>query len=144
MASLDRAYGTRGAVTALATAMVAGAVHGTFAQVFDLLWVKILIGMAGSVVLIIAGVNSARRSWWGTLSLALLMVAVFFAARWSCWAVMTGGVTELMVFLRTPPPMWPEYLAAAGVSLVWIVELVSMCVPAIFGCIAGHERVEAK
>lgn len=144
MASLDRAYGTRGAIIALAMAAVAGAVHGTFAQVFDLLWVKILIGMAGSIVLMIAGVNSARRSWWGTISLPLLMVVVFFIARWSCWAIMTGGVTELTVFLTTPPPMLPEYLAAVGISLFWIVELLAMCVPAMFGCIAGHEREAVK
>ncbi len=144
MASLDRAYGTRGAIIALAMAAVAGAVHGTFAQVLDFLWVKILIGVAGSIVLMIAGVNSARRSRWGTISLALLMAVVFFTARWSCWAIMTGGVTELTVFLKTPPPMWPEYLAAAGISLFWIVELVSMCIPTMFGCIAGHERGAAK
>ena len=86
MASLDRAYGTRGAAIALAMAAVAGAVHGTFAQTFDVLWVKLLIGLAGSIVLIMAGVISARRSWWGAISLALLMAGTFFVTRWSCWA----------------------------------------------------------
>ena len=143
MASLDRAYGTRGVVIALTMSAVAGAVHGTFAQSFDFLWVKILVGMAGSIVLGIAGVISARRSWWGAIMLALLMGVLFFVSRWSCWAIMTGGVTEATRFLVTPPYLWPEYLAAAGISVFWILETISMCIPAMFGCYVGHEQGES-
>lgn len=140
MASLDRAYGIRGVVIALTMATVAGAVHGTLAQAFDILWVKIVIGMAGSIVLVMAGVISARRSWWGTIALGVSMGVLFFVARWSCWAVMAGGPSEAMVFLTTAPLVLPQYLAAAGIRIFWIVEAVSMCVPAMFGCVAGHER----
>ena len=144
MASLDRAYGVRGAAIALAMAAVAGAVHGTFAQAFDVLWVKLLIGLAGSIVLIMAGVISARRSWWGTVSLALLMAGTFFVTRWSCWAVMQGGWAGLAALMTTPPQRWPEFLVVAGISAFWTVELIAMCIPAMFGCIAGHERAEAE
>ncbi len=140
MASLDRAYGYRGAIIAVAMATVAGGVHGTFAQAFDWLSVKILVGIAGSIVLIMAGVISARQSWWGTISLGLLMGAMFFLARWTCWALMTGGTVEAGTFLTTPPLMWPDYLAAGGISTFWIVEAVSMIVPAMIGCVTGHER----
>lgn len=140
MASLDRAYGIRGAVIAVSMAAVAGAVHGTFAQAFDWLAVKILVGVAGSIVLIMAGVISARQSWWGTISLGLFMGGLFFLARWTCWSLMEGGTAGAGSFLSTPPFLWPEYLAAAGISTFWIVEAVSMCVPAMIGCVTGHER----
>lgn len=143
MASLDRAYGTRGAVIALTMAVIAGAVHGTFAQALDFLWVKVLVGMAGSVVLIVAGVISARRSWWGTITLALLMGVLFFVARWSCWAIMAGGLAEASKFLTTLPNLWPGYLAAAGISAFWSLEAISMCIPAMFGCYVGQEHEEA-
>ena len=140
MASLDRAYGYRGAIIAVAMATVAGAVHGTFAQAFDFVAVKVLVGVAGSIVLIMAGVISARQSWWGTISLGLAMGAVFFLARWTCWALMTGGAGEAATLLTTSPSMWPEYLAAAGITTFWIVEAISMFVPAMIGCVTGHER----
>ncbi len=140
MASLDRAYGYRGAIIAVAMATVAGAVQGTFAQAFDWIAIKVLVGIAGSIVLIMAGVISARQSWWGTISLGLLMGALFFLSRWTCWALMTGGAVEAGTFLTTPPFMWPDYLAAAGISTFWIVEAVSMFVPAMIGCVIGHER----
>ena len=140
MASLDRAYGFRGAIIAVSMATVAGAVHGTFAQTFDWLGVKLLVGLAGSIVLIMAGVISARQTWWGTIALGFAMGLLFFLARWTCWALLTGGAVEAENFLTTPPLMWPEYLAAAGISTFWIVEAVSMRVPAMIGCVTGHER----
>jgi len=140
MASLDRAYGYRGAIIAVSMATVAGAVHGTFAQTFDWFGIKLLVRIAGSIVLIMAGVISARQTWWGTISLGLAMGLVFFLARWTCWAMLMGGSSEAGTFLSTPPFMWPEYLAAAGISTFWIVEAVSMCVPAMIGCVTGHER----
>lgn len=143
MASLDRAYGTRGAAIALTMAVTAGAVHGTFAHVFDLLWAKILVGMSGSIILVIAGLISARRSWWGATTLALLMGVLFFLGRWTCWAIMDGGVSEASEFLTTAPYLWPGYLAAAGISAFWRLEAISMCIPAMFGCYVGHEHGEA-
>ncbi|MGD1925448.1 MAG: hypothetical protein ACFB03_14870 [Paracoccaceae bacterium] len=140
MASLDRAYGARGALIAVSMAAVAGAVHGTFAHAFDFVATKVLIGVAGSVVLIMAGVISARQSWASTIALGLTMGAVFFLGRWTCWALMEGGVPEAAVFLTTAPWMWPGFLEAAGISGYWIVEAVSMCVPAMIGCVTGHER----
>lgn len=140
MASLDRAYGIRGAVIAISMAAVAGGVHGTFAQSFDWLAVKIIVGVAGSIVLIMAGVISARQSWWGTISLGLTMGGVFFLSRWTCWSLMDGGTVGASNFLTTTPFMWPDYLAAEGISTFWIVEAVSMCVPAMIGCVTGHER----
>ena len=61
MPSLERAYGIRGAVIAVSMATVAGVVHGVMAATFGILAVKLAVGLAGSIVLIIAGVVSARR-----------------------------------------------------------------------------------
>ncbi|MEM7742499.1 MAG: hypothetical protein AAF409_02210 [Pseudomonadota bacterium] len=144
MASLNRAYGARGAAIALALASVVGLVHGTMAASFDYLGVKIGVGVAGAVMMIIAGVVSARRSVLAALATGLAMGCVFFVVRWAAWATIVGGPTELMTFFGTTPWGWPAYLSARGISGFWIVEATSMTIPALVGCIAGQERTEDR
>lgn len=139
MPSLDRAYGFKGAIIAIIMAAIAGAVHGVMAATFDVLVAKVAVGLAGSIVRIIAGVVSARKSFWGAAGVGLAMGTVFFVLRWGCWALMVG---DLASFLATPPWGWPGYLDAAGISAFWRVEAVSMFVPAMIGCLAGQERAE--
>ncbi|MEM1297947.1 MAG: hypothetical protein AAGH68_01615 [Pseudomonadota bacterium] len=140
MPSLDRAYGFKGAVIAVSMAVVAGAVHGVMAATFDVLAVKLIVGLAGSIVLIIAGVVSARRSLWGAIATGLLMGSFFFLTRWMCWSVMTGGGEALVGFLSAGPLGWAAWLEAAGITTFWLVEAISMFVPAMIGCVAGQER----
>lgn len=142
MPSLERAYGIKGATIAVSMAVVAGAVHGVMAATFDVLPVKVAIGLAGSIILIIAGVVSARRSLWGALSTGILMGCCFFLFRWGCWSLMTGGGAGLAAFFAAGPLGWGAWLAEAGISGFWLVEAVSMFVPALVGCIAGQERPE--
>ena len=88
MASLERAYGVRGAVIALSLAAIAGGVHGVMAASFDYLALKIAVGIAGAVVLIMAGAISARQSVWGAVCIGLSMGAVFFLVKdISKWSV---------------------------------------------------------
>ena len=142
MPSLERAYGIKGATIAVSMAVVAGAVHGVMAATFDVLPVKLAVGLAGSIILIIAGVVSARRSLWGALATGLLMGCCFFLVRWACWSLMTGGSAGLSGFFGAGPLEWGTWLSAAGISGFWRVEAVSMFVPALIGCIAGQERPE--
>lgn len=140
MASLDRAYGYRGAAIALGMAVVAGGVHGVISWQFDFLVVKIGIGLAGALVLIMAGAISARQAMFSALGLGVLMGLFFFLCRWSCWSLMDAGMDGLRSFLTTPPWQWPDYLDARGISGFWIFEAVSMFVPALIGCYVGQER----
>lgn len=140
MASLDRAYGYRGAIIALAMAGTAGVVQGTFAQVFDVLWLKLITGLAAVVVLIMAGAISARRSLISAVGLGVLMGLCFFFCRWLAWGLVRGGMDEAVDMALMTPIGWPAYLAAAGISGFWIAEATSMFVPAIAGCVMGHER----
>lgn len=130
----------RGAVTAAGMAIVAGAVHGVIAAGFDVLWVKLAIGTAGAVVLIMAGAISARRTVAGAVLLGLSMAVLFFSARWGGWSLMQGGFSQLGAFLATPPWAWARYLSDAGISGLWVVELTSMLIPALLGCLVGQER----
>lgn len=82
-------------------ATVAGFVHGVMAAEFDHLAVKLSVGMAGAIVMIMAA------------------------------------------FLATPPWGWPAWLAAAGISGLWVVEALSLLGPALFGCFVGQERRRA-
>lgn len=143
MASLDRAYGVRGAAIALAMAAVAGCVHGALAAEFDHLWVKLALGTAGAVVMVMGGATSARQTLAGALGVGFAMGFLFFAARWSAWSLMQGGPAGLAAFLGAPPWGWPGYLARAGVSDFWTVEAVSLLIPALFGCFVGQERRRA-
>lgn len=140
MPSLERAYGIKGAVIAVSMATVAGVVHGVMAATLDVLAVKLAVGLAGSIVLIIAGVVSARRSLWGAIGTGLMMGACFFLMRWMCWSLMTGGIPGFVGFLSAGPLGWPAWLDAAGISTFWLVEAISMFVPAMIGCVAGQER----
>ena len=142
MASLDRAYGLRGAVIALGMAAVAGGVHGVMAWNFDVLGVKIAVGIAGSIVLIMAGAISARQSMISAVALGLVMGALFFLGRWTGWTLMEGGPSETARFFAATPAGWPGYLAAAGISGFWVVEAISMLVPSMIGCVVGQERVD--
>ena len=142
MPSLDRAYGFRGALIALMMAAVAGGVHGVIGAAFDIVVVKILIGFAGAIVLIMAGAISARRWWVSTIALGLSMGALFFVTRWTGWGLMEGGFGLAGAFWTVAPLGWPEFLAARDVSGFWVVEAISLTVPALFGCYVGHERAE--
>ncbi len=142
MPSLDRAYGLRGAAIALGMACVAGGVQGVLAWQFDHLAVKIVVGLSGTLVLIMAGAISARQSLTSALGLGLMMGAGFFLARWIGWALMDGGFGAALDFLATGPPGWPAWLDARGISGFWKFEAVSMFVPALLGCYFGQERAE--
>ena len=142
MASLDRAYGARGALLALGMACVAGGVHGVLANQFDYLAVKIVIGIAGAIVLIMAGAISARQSMASAVVTGLLMGLLFFVCRWVGWSLMEGGINGAVAFLATPPWSWPTFLALAGISGYWTVEAISMLIPALIGCVVGQERPE--
>ncbi len=131
----------RGAAIALGMAGVAGGVHGVMAWNFDILAVKIAVGLAGSIVLIMAGAISARQSMISAVVLGMVMGALFFLARWTGWSLMEGGLPETVRLFSTSPLGWPDYLAAAGISGFWVVEAISMLVPAMIGCIVGQERV---
>ncbi|MFK7941459.1 MAG: hypothetical protein AB8B85_00860 [Paracoccaceae bacterium] len=121
-------------------AAVAGAVHGVMAATFDVLPVKVAIGLAGSIILIIAGVVSARRSLWGALTIGILMGCCFFLSRWGCWSLMTGGLGGFTSFATAGPIGWDAWFEQVGISGFWLVEAISMFVPALVGCIAGQER----
>ena len=123
-------------------ACVAGGVHGVMASQFDYLVVKIVVGIAGAIVLIMAGAISARQSMASAVATGLLMGLLFFVCRWIGWSLMEGGIAGAWAFLATPPWSWPAFLALAGISGYWIVEAVSMLVPAMIGCIVGQERPE--
>lgn len=142
MASLERAYGVRGAVIALSMAAIAGGVHGVMAASLDHLAVKIGVGIAGAIVLIMAGAISARQSVWSAIAIGLGMGALFFLGRWCGWSLITGGVPEAIRFLGAGPLGWPEFLSAAGISRYWTVEAISMLVPAMIGCLVGQERTD--
>lgn len=140
MASLDRAYGHRGALIALGMAVVAGSVQGVLAHEFDNLAAKIALGVANAIVLIMAGAISARRSLAAALGIAVAMAMCVFTARWGGWALMVDGFPGLAAFLGTPPWGWPGYLADRGISPFWTVEAGSMLIPSLIGCYAGYER----
>ena len=140
MASLDRAYGVRGAAIALGIAAVVGSVHGVLAAGFDHLGVKLAVGTAGSIVMLMAGATSARQTLTGALAVGLSMGLLFFVTRWSLWALMESGVEGAAAFLSTPPWGWPRYLREAGISDLWTVELGCLWTPALFGCFVGQER----
>lgn len=140
MPSLDRAYGLRGAGIALGMAAVAGGVQGVLAWQFDYLAVKIVVGMSGVLVLIMAGAISARQHLASALGLGLLMGAAFFLARWIGWALMDAGFAGAADFLMATPIGWPGWLDARGISGFWIFEAMSMFAPALFGCYVGQER----
>lgn len=142
MASLNRAYGMRGAALALGMACVAGGVHGVMAGSFDYLIVKLGVGLAGAIVLIMAGAISARQTMQGAILIGLGMGGLFFASRWICWALVTGGLSTAGDLLTLPPWGWPAFLSAAGISGFWVVEAFSMLIPAMIGCIVGQERPE--
>ena len=142
MPSLDRAYGMRGALIALGMAAVAGGVHGVIGWAGDYLLVKIALGMAGALVLIMAGAISARHGLVNALGLGLAMGALYFVARWTGWSLMENGFGHAAEFLTTLPWRWPVLFDARGISGYWIVEAVSMCVPALIGCYTGQERGE--
>ena len=143
MPSLDRAFGYRGALIALAMAAVAGGVQGVLAWQFDYLVVKIVVGLCGALVLIMAGVISARLSLGAAIGLGLLMGAAFFVARWTGWSLMDGGVAGAADFLARAPLGWPGWLEGRNISSAWIFEAGSMTVTSLFGCYFGHERAPA-
>jgi len=124
-------------------AMVAGGVHGVISWQFDHLAVKIAVGLTGALVLIMAGAISARQAFASALALGVVMGLAFFMARWAGWSLMDGGIEGLTAFATTPPWGWPGYLEGRGISGLWVYEAVSMFVPALLGCYAGQERVEA-
>lgn len=136
MASLDRAYGLRGAAIALGAAALAGLVHGVIASALDLLVLKTLLLAVSIIVLVIAGTVSARRSLATAAIIGLAMALVFFWTRWAGWSVMTDAAR----FASEPPWAWPAYLSGAGVTGLWIAEFTATLSAALFGCMAGHER----
>lgn len=123
-------------------ACVAGGVHGVMAGSFDILVVKLGVGLAGAIVLIMAGAISARQSLVGAVLIGLSMGLLFFVFRWVFWAVVTGGLPRVGDLLSLPPWEWPTFLIAAGISGFWVVEAISMLVPAMIGCLVGQERPE--
>ena len=143
MASLDRAYGYRGAMIALGMALVAGGVQGVLAHEFDYLLVKIAVGLASTLVLIMAGAISARLHLSSAMALGVAMGIGFFIVRWSGWSLMDAGMPGLAEFLMTPPWGWLGYLSGKGISGFWIFEAVSMFAPALIGCYVGQERAGA-
>lgn len=143
MASLNRAYGIRGAAIALGMAAVAGCVHGVLAATFDHLAAKLALGMAGAVLMVMGGAVSARQSLAGALGVGFAMGLLFFWIRWAAWALMTGGIAATASFAATPPWGWPSWLAASGIGAAWTVEAVSLLIPALFGCLVGQERRHA-
>jgi hypothetical protein len=110
------------------------------AWTFDFLAMKIAVGLAGSIVLIMAGAISARQSIVGAILLGFVMGGLFFLMRWSGWSLMEGGFAETARFLVAGPSGWAGYLEAVGISGYWLVEAISMLVPALIGCVAGQER----
>ncbi|MEM8842962.1 MAG: hypothetical protein AAGD47_14440 [Pseudomonadota bacterium] len=136
MASLDRAYGLRGALTALAISAISGLVHGVLASQLTWLGIKALLLVVSCVALVIAGTVSARRSPAAAWGIALAMTLVFFLCRWAIWAVMVQATPVL----ASPPWDWPGLFARHGVSWLWIVELTATGAAAGLGCYAGHER----
>lgn len=143
MPSLDRAYGVRGAAIALGMACVAGGVQGVLSWQFDFLAVKIIVGLSATLVIIMAGAISARRTLSAALGLGLLMGISFFLCRWVAWALMDGGFAAALDFLAAGPPGWPGWLDSRGISGFWIFEFCSMFAPSLFGCYVGMERAEA-
>ncbi|MEL6476263.1 MAG: hypothetical protein AAFR17_02975 [Pseudomonadota bacterium] len=136
MASLDRAYGIKGAAIALGAAAVAGAVHGVLVTVTGWLVVKVVLLAVAVAVLVIGGTVSARQSLPAALAIALAMALAFFWARWSTWSVMSDGG----VFLGVPPWGWWGYISTSGVRGLWFGEFAATLSAAVFGCMAGHER----
>ena len=136
MASLDRAYGLRGAVTAFGAAAVAGAVHGVLVAMTGWIAVKGLLLLIAMAVLVIGGTVSARQSLPSALIIAAAMAFLFFLCRWSAWSVISDGGA----FLNQPPWAWWGYISASGVKLLWFGEVSATLAAAVFGCLAGHER----
>lgn len=144
MASLDRAFGYRGAAIACGMAVVAGGVQGVISWQFDFLAIKIVIGLSSALVLIMAGAISARQSLASAMGLGLLMGLAVFITRWGSWSLMDGGFGGLGAFLAATPLDWPGYLDAKGVSGFWVIEATSMFCPALFGCYVGQDREAAQ
>jgi predicted benzoate:H+ symporter BenE len=140
MASLDRAYGARGALLAVGMAVIAGGVHGVLSHLVDMTLVKVAFGVAAAIVLIMAGAISARQSMWSAVTLGLAMWLGFLLARWFAWSFMDGGFFGLSAFLAHTPFEWGTYLSDRGVSRLWVVEAFSFLAPTMFGTIVGHER----
>jgi len=144
LASLDRAYGYRGATIALGMAMIAGGVQGVIAHQFDYLLVKIAVGLASVLVLIMAGAISARQQLYSAVGLGLLMGVGFFVTRWGAWSLMDGGLKGVIEFFAALPWGWPGYLFQKGISGFWIFEAASMFMPALVGCYVGQERPDVE
>lgn len=143
MPSLERAYGIRGAAIALGMATIAGGVQGVLAWQFDYVVIKVVIALAGALVLVMAGAISARRSLNKAMILGCMMAVSFFIARWIGWSLMQGGFPLTLELFTLSPLSWPEWMDAQGVSGFWILEATSMFVPALFGCYVGQERAAA-
>lgn len=136
MASLDRAYGIRGAAIALGAAALGGLVHGVLASQLEWLGPKALLLIISATVLVISGTVSARQSYLAAGLIATAMAVTFFWMRWFGYSLMS----DASAFAVTAPWDWPAYLSGAGVTLLWVLELgVTFCA-ALFGCMAGHER----
>lgn len=136
MASLDRAYGIKGAVIALGVAGIAGLIHGTLASQVVWLLPKIGLLLVSVTAMIIGGTVSARQSYATAALIAAAMVVVFFWLRWFGFSVMTDGGG----FATVLPWHWPAYITATGVSWLWTVETGAVMAATILGCMAGHER----
>ena len=141
MVSLDSSRRRHGATVALTLGAIAGMVHGVLAWRFDSLAGAIAIGLAGGLVLLIAGVLSARRCRVTALGLGLALGLVFILARWTGWSLMAGGPVMAAEFLASGPAGRPGWLATPGIDIFWTVEAASMFVPALVGCYVGQERV---
>lgn len=140
VASLDRAFGLRGALISVGFAAGAGAIHGILVAGEPVLIARLGLALASFVVLVLAGVASARRGRRAAIGCAGVMLAAFLLARWGFWALMLGGAPALADLAATPPWGWPGALAALGAGGLGLVELAAMATAALMGCLLGHER----
>lgn len=136
MASLDRAYGVKGALIAGATAAVAGLVHGVLVAVTGWLAIKVLLLAAAAAMLVIGGTVSARQHTASMTAMAMAMVALFFWWRWLGWS----AINDAGVFLGLGPGGWLAYIRGSGVFWLWLPEFSITASAAAFGCYAGFER----
>lgn len=140
MASLDRAYGLRGAILALGLAAAGGAIHGTLAGTEPGLIAKLGLALASLVVVLVAGVASARRSLGAALGIAALILAAFLVCRWGCWCLMVADWPGLARLAALPPGGWPGALAGLGAGALAVVETTAVATAALVGCLTGQER----
>ncbi|MEM7670176.1 MAG: hypothetical protein AAF317_13730 [Pseudomonadota bacterium] len=136
MASLDRAYGIRGAVIAIGVAGVAGLIHGTLASQVVWLAPKIALLVMSVAAIVIGGTVSARQGYATAMLIAVTMSIAFFCFRWTGFSIMADAGT----FLTIAPWNWPDYIATTGVSWLWTIETGLISFAALLGCLAGHER----